>query len=325
MKVQTKSAEIPLIFDMMSPRGHVRLNKFYLANAFSTAAYFFVSEDLSEEYRGFKAYPLGAKPCGSSPYERLALSFRVLRIIRKKQARDVVFLSYDLATFPLISNFLEKMAVNVTCFEHNTAPNSQLRALFHRLSAKSVRRFVYTPYLEEFYHSLGIRAEYVPHPCLPCEVDPGGSHEWTSIVSKSFRRYRKTAFCPSGSVTIAQMKGIARLYPDVLFVMKANQVSCLPNLLTAPYFEYFGNAMEQCDFVVIPFGSDYKVSGPAFEAIAMGKPVLALNNLFGRYMKFHFPHHIFFAGESIPAVIPKIDIDKYNHDILRAFGEAKCQ
>ena len=121
------------------------------------------------------------------------------------------------------------------------------------------------------------------------------------------------------------MEGIARLYPDVLFVMKSKQVSPLPNLLSAPYFEYFGNAMEQCDFVVIPFGSDYKVSGPAFEAIAMGKAVLALNNLFGRYMKFHYPHHIFFVGESIPADIPRIDIDKYNQNILRAFDEVKYQ
>lgn len=300
MSARTQSPQTTLIFDMMSPKGHVRLNRFYLARVFDSNSRLLISRDLAAEYEGFDVYPLGEKPCGSSFLERLALAFRVLRIIRQHKARNVVFLSYDLATLPLVSNVLQRMAVDVTCFEHNTAPNSRLRGLFHRLGAKNVRRLVYTPYLKDLYQSFGLDAEYVPHPCLPCETQPDGSREWNSIVSGHSQGYTKTGFCPSGSVTVAQMEEIAGLYPDVLLVMKSKETSHLPNLLSAPYFENYCIAIELSDFAVIPFASEHKVSGPVFEAIAAGKHVMVLDNVFGRYVKSLFGGRIFFPGDPLP-------------------------
>lgn len=325
MSARTQSSQAPLIFDMMSPKGHVRLNRFYLAKVFDSNSRLFISMDLAAEYEGFDVYPLGEKPCGSSFLERLALAFRVLRIIRQHKAKNVVFLSYDLATLPLVSNVMQRMAVDVTCFEHNTAPSSRLRVLFHRLSGKHVRRLVYTPYLQDLYHSLGLEAKYVPHPCLPCETQPDGSHEWNSIVSGHSSGYTKTGFCPSGSVTVAQMEEIASLYPDVLFVMKSKETSRLPNLLSAPYFKHYGNAMEQCDFAVIPFASAHKVSGPVFEALAMGKPVLLLDNQLGKYLKSLFAQQIFLPGEPIPADIAPTDCTRFNQDIIQLCGKYLSQ
>ena len=323
MSAQIPSSQATLIFDMMSPIGHVRLNRFYLTNVFSTNAGFFISEDLTEEYMGLglDVYPLGKKPCGSSYFERLALALNVLRIIRQENARNVVFLSYDLGTLPLVSNVLQLMGVSVTCFEHNTAPSSKLRGLFHKLSARSLRRLVYTPYLKDLYESLGLEAEYVPHPCLPCETEPDGSYEWTSIVAKHSDRYTKTGFCPSSSVTVPQMEEVACLYPDVLFVMKSKETSRLANLLSAPFFEFYGNAIKQCDFVVIPFVSDHKVSGPVFEAIAMGKPILVLQNLFGKYIKSYFAEQIFFSGEPIPTDFIAVDCRHFNQEVMRLCGK----
>lgn len=317
MNARTQSPQAPLIFDMMSPKGHVRLNRFYLAKVFGSNSRLFISRDLAAEYKGFDVYPLGEKPCGSSFLERLALAFRVLRIIRQHNARNVVFLSYDLATLPLVSNVLQRMAVDVTFFEHNTAPSSRLRDLFHRLGAKNVRRLVYTPYLKELYQSIGLEAEYVPHPCLPCETRPDGAREWTTIVTGYLHGYTKTGFCPSGSVTVAQMEEIASLYPDVLFVMKSKETSRLPNLLSAPYFKHYGNAMEQCDFVTVPFSSAHKVSGPVFEALAMGKPAMVLENLFGKFMKSAFPDQVFFPSNPIPEAVATVDCTRHNMEIAR--------
>jgi hypothetical protein len=325
VNMQTLPAPATLVFDMMSPRGHVRLNKFYLSKVFAEHCRFFISNDLSAEYEGFDVYPLGEKPCGSSLFERFSLAFRVLRIVRNQNARSVVFVSYDLATFPLLSNSLHRMGIKLASFEHNTAPTSGLRGMFQRLGASNVRRFVYTPYLMELYQSNGIKAEYVPHPCIPCEIQPEGSHEWASIVAERSRGYTKTGFCPSGSVTVNQMEEIARLYPDFLFVIKSKETSCLANVLSAPYFEYYGNAMQQCDFVVIPFASNRKVSGPVFEAIAMGKPVLVLNNRFGNYIKSMFPEQIFFSGAHVPENVATVDCTLHNMEIARRVRETLSQ
>jgi glycosyltransferase involved in cell wall biosynthesis len=121
------------------------------------------------------------------------------------------------------------------------------------------------------------------------------------------------------------MEEIAGLYPDVLFVMKSKETSRLPNLLSVPYFEYYGNALEQCDFAVIPFSSDYKVSGPVFEALAMGKPVLVLKNKFGRYVKSLFSRPIFFAGEQIPTDTTAVNFTQFNHEIIRLCGKYLSQ
>ena len=317
MSASTQSPQAPMIFDMMSPKGHIRLNKFYLEKVFGSNARLFISRDLALEYKGVDVYPLGEKPCGSSLVERLALALRVLQIICEHKARNVVFLSYDLATLPLVSHALQRMAVDVTCFEHNTAPSSRLRSLFHRLCAKNVRRLVYTPYLKDLYQSIGLEAEYVPHPCLPCETRCDGDREWTNIVAGYLHGRTKTGFCPSGSVTIAQMEEIASLYPHVLFVMKSEETSRLSNLLSAPYFEHYGNAMEQCDFVVVPFSSAHKVSGPVFEALAMGKPVMVLENLFGKYMKSGFPDQVFFPNDLIPENVANVDCTGHNMEIAR--------
>lgn len=317
MSAYTRSPQTTLIFDMMSPKGHVRLNRFYLASVFHRNSKLFVSQDLATQYEDFDVCPLGEIPCGSSFLERLALALHVLRIIRQHKAGSVVFLSYDLATFPLVSNVLQWMKVDVTCFEHNTAPSSRLRGMFHRLGARNIRRLVYTPYLKDLYRSFGLKAEYVPHPCLPCETRPEGAGEWTCIVAGHLQGHTRTGFCPSGSVTVAQMNEIVSFYPDVLFVMKSKEASPLPNLLSASYFEYYGNAMEQCDFVTVPFSSDHKVSGPVFEALAMGKPVMVLENQFGRYVKSLFAQQIFFLGEPTPSNITTIDCIKFNQEIIR--------
>ena len=319
MSLRTKSTQCCLVFDMMSPKGHIRLNRFYLSQVLNGDFQLFVSRDLVEEYKDFEVCSLGERLRGAEISNRLSLAYRVLRIVLLKMPTNVVFLSYDLATFPLVSNVLQKLSVDVVCFEHNTAPSSKLRGWFHSFSAKNVRRLVYTPYLQDRYLSLGLKAEYVPHPCLPCEVQTAGSQEWASIAAKGSHGYTRIALCPSGSVTVAQMEEVACLYPDVLFVMKSKESSRLLNLLSLPYFKDYGIAMNQCDFAVIPFSSEHRVSGPVFEAIAAGKQVMVLNNLFGKYVKSLFQGKIFFCGEALPDTDVEADfcLSEYNRTIVQ--------
>lgn len=305
-----------LIFDMMGPKGHIRLNTFYLSELFYNCQ-FFVCRDLLCYYQKFKALPLGEYSCGESLLQRLMVSLRVVHIVRQQKAENVVFLSYDLLTFPLVSNVLHWAGVKVICFEHNTAPSTRLRRMFHSLSARAVRHFVYTPYLEELYNFLGLDAVYVPHPCLSCETHPSGSTEWKTLVSKRSYEDRRIGFCPSGSVTITQMEEIARLYADVLFVMKSKESSRQSNLISVPYLQLYGDALSQCDFVVVPFASTYKVSGPVFEAIAMKKPVLVQNNAFGKYLKALFRDQIFYVGEAIPTNFIPFDTVTHNEEVIR--------
>lgn len=307
-----------LFIDMMSPRGHVRLNNFYLSKLGGPAARIYISDDLANDYEDYDTRSLGPKPCGTGKAERLALTLRVLAAVRREAPKRVMLLSYDLATFPLLSQTLRALRMPVSCFEHNTGPTSTARQLFHRLSDPHATRFVYTPYLEHAYLRLGLNAVYTPHPCLRWGVGQAGGSEWKQIVAAQSGDFNAVGLCPSGSVTIDQMEQIARAYPKFLFVFKSRRTSCLPNVITHPYFDDYGDALHQCDFIVVPFSSGHKVSGPVYEAMAMNKPAMVLNNLFGNYLKSLFPGCVFFPDEPLPSQsnLSKLQIERNNRQAI---------
>lgn len=311
-----------LFIDMMSPDGHIRLNRFYMSQLAGPKARIYVSDDIAKLYDGFDTRSLGPKPCGSGITERLALALRVIGIVRREAPKRLVLLSYDLATFPFVSRALRLLGVPVFCFEHNTAPNTRPRRWMHKLTAASVTRFVYTPYLQELYQGLGLRAIYVPHPCLSWEIAQSNGQEWHRIRASTKGCFGRVGFCPSDSVPLAQMEAIARAEPDTLFVCKTTQSSDLPNVVTHRYFDDYGGALAQCDFVAVPFELDYKVSGPVFEAIAMGKPVMLLPNAFGQYMKQIFHGKVLFPGEQSSADKSESLPIGYNMRIVASISEA---
>ena len=311
-----------LFIDMMSPDGHIRLNRFYMSQLAGPGARIYISDDLAGLYDGFDTRSLGAKPCGPEITERITLARRVVGLVRRESPKSVVLLSYDLATFPFVSRMLSILGVTVFCFEHNTAPNRKIRRWLHTLTATNVKRFVYTPYLQELYQRLGLHAIYVPHPCLSWDIVQTDSQEWYRIRTSTKERFNRVGFCPSDSVPLTQIEAIARTDPDTLFVCKTTSYSDLHNVVTHRYFDDYGSALAQCDFVAVPFANDHKVSGPVFEAIATGKQVMLLDNRFGRYVKSLFPGAIFFPGE-VPLSEPGvIDLARYNQSGINLIMKA---
>ncbi|MDB4665623.1 hypothetical protein OAE81_00360 [bacterium] len=128
--------------------------------------------------------------------------------------------------------------------------------------------------------------------------------------------FKSVGLCPSSSVTEEQITEVASLYPEFLFVVKSNKKIALRNIVTVNYFREYSNALKNTDFVVVPFALSSKVSGPVYEAIAAGKPVVVAQNIFGEYIKEKFPGRVFFVGERFPKKLEPFDHRKYNHQIL---------
>ena len=288
-----------VFIDMLSVQGHITLNNFYVRQLCQEPT-IFICSSMSNAYQEFKTGLLGVQPCGRGIGERLLTTMRVLRILLTERPQTAVFLSYDLASFALISRVAAILRTHVVCFEHNTAPRTRAKRLMHRLMARKVIRLVYASHVQDIYSRAGIGTIHVPHPCIAPAATNVAPDEWKSLVARAQVHFRRTAFCPSGSVSLESIESIARQDPDTLFVCKSRENSELPNVLCHSYFEDYAGALAQCDLVFVPFTLDYKVSGPGFEAIAMGKPVMLLENAFGQYMKQLFPAQVFFPGGSVP-------------------------
>jgi len=309
-----------LFIDMMSARSHLNLNNFYLQGLSAWEPVLYISADLQEKYGEISTQALGEKPCGSGVFDRIRTGMRVVSILVRRRPLRVVFLSYDLLTFPIISYVAGILGTKVICFEHNTAPRTRSKRFLHRIISSAVKRLVYATHIMPLYSDMGIDATYVPHPCVRPVDAPGDDSEWREIVTSHRQRFEKVAFCPSASVSLELIEQVADQHSDTLFVCKSTRGSTRKNVECRSYFKAYGEALKSCDFVCVLFPFDHKVSGPVFEAIAMGKPVMVLKNSFGKYMKSLFPDAIFFPGEDKPRE-SVISVDQYNKSIISKISE----
>lgn len=309
-----------LALDMWSARGHVNLNNFYLRELAAWKPVLYVSADLQKKYADLTTRSFGKKPCGSGILDQLKTGLRVISILVRQRPHQVVFLSYDLLTFSVISHVAGIVGTKVLCFEHNTAPRTRSQRFLHRIMSSGVKRLVYATHILPFYVGAGIEAIYVPHPCVRVNEAPSNDGDWRGILAEHRQRFKKVAFCPSASVNLELIEQVADEHADTLFVCKNTRSSARENVECHKYFKAYGEALEGCDFVCVLFPFEHKVSGPVFEAIAVGKPVMVLPNAFGKYMKLLFPDKIFYPTEDVPRD-SVISVCEYNRQIVKAISQ----
>lgn len=311
---------VPVFIDMMSARGHVTLNTFYLRHLCDRPV-LYVAADIGDVFPDVQTRPLGLRPCGPGLGPRVMTALKVLRILLAERPQQAVFLSYDLASFALISRVAALLGTRLVCFEHNTAPRTRAKRLLHRLMARNVTRLVYAPHIQDIYTRAGISTIHVPHPCIRPVTTDAAPGEWPSLVEGCADRFQRIAFSPSASVSLDSIEALAEQDPDTLFLCKSDESSDRPNVLCHRYFRDYAGALGQCDLVCVPFAPEHKVSGPAFEAIAMGKPVMLLANAFGRYMKTIFAGRVLFPGDALPEPANAPPLQSHNDDIVNTLSD----
>lgn len=314
--------ETKMIFvEMMSPRGHVRLNQFYLSKLWEEGDVLLTGASLVGFFDGFSPVTLEDKPYGSPMLNRLGMLVQILRKLPYKTVnRDICFLSYDLFWFPVISIYLRMCGFKIHVFEHNTTPTTRLKRYFQRLSGKTIQHLTYTPFVENFFRTLNLTAKTIPHPILrSVPIMKNDGPEIRAVLGKK-KNFNRIIFCPSASVNWEQLEPMVKRYPLYLFVVKSPGKYKLANVITFPYFEAYFEILTLCDYVYIPFNRDDKVSGPFFEAMGFGKTVIMKPNVFGMYAQSKFPSHVVFEDddwETIESSTDPIDILGYNDLIVQ--------
>lgn len=302
--------------EMMSPHGHIRLNNFYLENIFSSGDVLMVDRELSVNYSRFNCLLIPKFKNGI--FNRLRLGITVLRELPKIGEKKICFLSYDLLVMPIIAFLLRMLGWRVAVFEHNTAPSSALKKIFQVLVGKSVLHIAYASYISSKFLDLRLNAITVPHPLLSARMEESADAEFLNFVMEKTRSYTSMVLVPSGSTDIQRIEELARLHKDKLFVVKRKNEALGQNILTRSHFSAYIDLMKMADFVCIPFLPMDKVSGPFFEAIALGKTVILNRGVFGEYAKENFPKSVLFEDEfwAAPDFDGRVDCQKHNFDLL---------
>jgi len=302
-----------IFIEMMSPKGHIRLNEFYLEALWEPGDRLILGESLQGSYTDFS--PILFRDRFGNFISRIYSAIAALRLIPIGSKREICFLSYDLLLMPAVVALLRLRGWRVFAFEHNTTPNSPMKRSFHRAIGKEVCHFSYAPYVSDRFSNLGLKVRTISHPILTSPKEASGAGPEVALVLSRSGEFENVVFCPSASVSWEQIEPLATSRPRTLFVVKSNAKVNAKNVLSFPFFEEYLEILAICDAVYIPFSRDDKVSGPFFEALGAGKIVVVKDNVFGRYAKSEFACQVRFEDEEWSQSSCHVKVDLISHNL----------
>lgn len=307
-----------IYIDMMSPVGHIRINRFYLGALWQAGDILLTGRNLSKHFSGFDKVLI--KDNSSSLATRVFVFLQIIYQVFRVSDRKVCFLSYDLALMPILMFVLRVIGCRVIAFEHNTVPETTLKKIFQKASGKDLLHVTYAEHVSHTFEYLRLSSCVVDHPALV----PERAANWPEVkcLESIKGSFEKIIYSPSGSVRWGDIKKVALEYPEYLFVFKGKPLSDEYNVISFGVIEGYFEMMSFCDAVYIPFDWKTKVSGPFFEAMAMGKIVVLKDNDFGRFCKSKFPDRVGFRISEIDFnLMPEFGIVDYNNEIVEKLNQ----
>ncbi|KAA0947508.1 hypothetical protein FQ186_05155 [Pseudomonas sp. ANT_H14] len=302
-----------IFVDMMSPVGHVRINSFYLNSLWQEGDVLMIGRQLSKKFDGFNKVII--KDNSSSKFNRIFIAFQVICQLICKPGHKVCFLSYDLALMPIVMLILRVVNCQVFAFEHNTVPETNLKKVFQRASGKDLLHITYAKHISLVFDGLGLSSCVVDHPALT----PERASTWPEVryIESIKVKFDKVIYSPSGSVLWDDIQQMATKHPEHLFVFKGEPLTDETNIVSFRLIEGYLEMLLLCDAVYIPFDWRTKVSGPFYEAMALGKVVVLKDNEFGRFCKSRFPNNVEYCVAKINSnVMSKVDVLDYNNQVV---------
>ncbi len=316
------------VIDPLSPRGHVSFNQFYFESLGDAVDCLFISNEIAEHYhvackrKSFNVNLLRKGRLVHALYS-LYLTLKTILYFRVRKVRRVVVLSYDIFIVPALSLFARIIGVQLVVFEHNTIPfgNNLKTKLQRRADPKVIHRICLRDDVAEAYREMGQSADFIPLPILS-----NGASDWhqDDEISAARTRFDALVFCPSASSSQEAIEALAQEQPNILFVIKTGRGPELPNCISRKYFDCYNWIMDVCDFVYLPASSEWKVSGPFYEALYFGKSVIVDKTSFGRFARRCFPENVLWSTDALENHPKTIDVEHYNEEVRRKFIDV-CQ
>ncbi|MFH4508495.1 hypothetical protein [Vibrio alginolyticus] len=307
-----------VLYEGMSPRGHVELTKFYIECLKNLDTQLFVGNSLKHHFTSvnkvvFFDDKLLRKGRLLSSFSFILNTLRVFTYCRMKGIKKITFLSYNANVMFLMMWVANLIGLKVYCFEHNTVPDgSRLKLLLQKMCTSRLHRICYMPQIVSLYEKINLKAEFIPHPFL--NIKASKLVQDCDSISR-LKKEQLVIFVPSGLSDIERVKKQAIKNPDKIFVVKTKFDIDLSNVTTKKFFENYYDVLKACDIVYFPIDFNYRVSGPFYEAIAFGKPiVIEGSGNFKEFARSEFPEYILENFQS-EVNLNNIDRERYNEEV----------
>lgn len=312
-----------VFLDPVSPRGHVSINKFFIETLKVREKRLVVSSELSSLYREicnvdtFQEQWL-KKGRFLHSYFTFIICLSAIFGEWKKGNSKIIFLSYDITNFFLLSFIGKILKIKLITFEHNTSPgNSKFKKILQKLCLKNVKRICFSKQIQRQYKALNIDTTIIEHPIIN-ESEKINNPVHLESLSRGFEHI---VFCPSASADLSELKLFCQKYPRFLFIVKSKKNFNFTNCYASNFFEEYDWIMSKSSFVYLPINIEGRVSGPLFGGIYHSCKIIVNRNEFGQFCHDQFDNLVQYSDVEWVTNKENFNVIEYNQMVINKFND----
>ena len=205
--------------------------------------------------------------------------------IQKKKYDAIIINGFENITFSVIWR-----ATNVPTYliSHDNLTRKSLSLFFHQKITRKATHLFYEQYIADQLTSL--KTNVFPHP-INSNIEKIRTHKKKIIKGQ--------IFCPSASSNEGELILLERFVTTnqsfSLIAKTHRKIKSDTNITYKLYHENYEELLLNSEFIFIPFDFDLRVSGVFYDAMALNKLVISINNksMFIQNMQKKYPHSVY--------------------------------
>ena len=301
------------LVDLQSPLGHLGIINFYIKNLKKNISYTILNKKIrpyiKEKNINFFLYE-------KNIFLRFLNLIFACNYLISKDVKKILFLSYEIKFFFLISFYLRYKKITVFLVEHDTLDlKKKFNFFFNKLIDRSVIRLVYTKNQYFFVKKYFKTDCYITNlPIIKDNKDVSKLYSNTNIDLNNFtKNYKGLILIPSRfNINFSCLYSFIEKNKNFLFIVLSKKIKILKNIIFIENIRE--NIIKKVDAIYLPLNDlvyRYRVSSWIYKGISYNKKIILDNNFTYKFEKKKFNNFIFNTNESLEHIIRnKINIKK---------------
>ena len=301
------------LVDLQSPLGHLGIINFYIKNLKKNISYTILNKKIrpyiKEKNINFFLYE-------KNIFLRFLNLIFACNYLISKDVKKILFLSYEIKFFFLISFYLRYKKITFFLVEHDTLNlKKKFNFFFNKLIDRSVIRLVYTKNQYFFVKKYFKTDCYITNlPIIKDNKDVSKLYSNTNIDLNNFtKNYKGLILIPSRfNINFSCLYSFIEKNKNFLFIVLSKKIKILKNIIFIENIRE--NIIKKVDAIYLPLNDlvyRYRVSSWIYKGISYNKKIILDNNFTYKFEKKKFNNFIFNTNESLEHIIRnKINIKK---------------
>ena len=301
------------LVDLQSPLGHLGIINFYIKNLKKNISYTILNKKIrlyiKEKNINFSLYE-------KNIFLRFLNVISVCNYLISKDVKKILFLSYEIKFFFLISFYLRYKKITVFLVEHDTLNlKKKFNFFFNKLIDRSVIRLVYTKNQYFFVKKYFKTDCYITNlPIIKDNKDVSKLYSNTNIDLNNFtKNYKGLILIPSRfNINFSHLYSFVEKNKNFLFIALSKKVKNLKNIIFIENIRE--DIIKKVDAIYLPLNDlvyRYRVSSWIYKGISYKKKIILDNDFTYKFEKKRFINFILNASQSLENIIKsKINIKK---------------